>query len=578
MRRLIGGFVRKNSVQTIIILYFFILILTVALLLNAASAYFVSNSAINQYFTEYLESVYHDFEQTINTKLTQIGITAVNISVWNELYNIVMDEDMTYEAKNVELYKNIDTFLNTHKWIYGIDFVSDSGEVFRYCKDGQPGYEMPDGEFIDTADRMKISIYDGIVNDGDNHYIAVGKKLFNYFSTYDAGYFIIYINEEFMSSLYDSSMLEDATFFVTVNDVVVSCADKGILGSKVYIVDSEDERNIVQHYTLNYESLATPVQITEMISSDSLHSIAGRINKRISLIIMFMLVISSLFVVLLTRKMLRELVDFQKSIKAFARNPAEGVEFKSSNELYALENSFSRMVNTINTLMQENAEISEKQRIAEIRTLQAQINPHFIYNALDTITCMAVIKKQKEIENVTYALATFFRIGLSGGENLITIKDELRHVKSYLHVEQLRFPNLFEVEIDVDEGILNYLIVKISLQPLVENAVKHGIRKAKHKGILRISGREISDGRIEFTVSNNGAEIDDKKLEQINNKGHSTGFGLKNVHERLALEYGENCGPFAEKSPDGLTSFKIIIKKIVPKESDEIPNLFDANF
>ncbi|MBO5008364.1 MAG: sensor histidine kinase [Clostridia bacterium] len=578
MRRIIGEFVRRNSVQTIIISYFFIFILTVALLLNAASAYFVSNSAINRYFAQYLETVYHDFEQTINTKFTQIGITAVNISVWNELYNTIMNETLSYEEKNVELYTNIDTFLNTHKWIYGIDFVSDNGEVFRYSKDGYPGYDMPDVEFIAAGDRMKISIYDGIVEDGGNHYIAIGKRLYNYYSTYDAGYFIIYINEEFMSSLYDSSMLADTTFFVTVNDVVISCADKDILGSKVYIIDSGDERNIVQNYTMDYETLATPVQITEMISSDSLHSIVGRINKRISLIIMLMLVVSFIFVVMLTRKMLRQLVDFQKSIKAFARNPADGVDFKSSNELYALEDSFSQMVNTINTLMTENAEISEKQRIAEIRTLQAQINPHFIYNALDTITCMAVIKKQKDIENVTYALATFFRIGLSGGENLITIKDELRHVKSYLHVEQLRFPDLFEVEIDVDENIMSNLIVKISLQPLVENAIKHGIRKAKRKGILRITGKEIPGNRIEFVVSNNGARIDDKKLEQINNKGYSSGFGLKNVHERLALEYGENCGPFAEKSKDGMTSFKIVIKKITPQSNEEIPNLFDAEF
>ena len=576
MKTYLNKFFKRNSIQRILIVYFLIFILMIVGLLYAVSAQFMSTTMINNYFSEYLDSIYSDFEKTLNKKFVQINVTATDITIWNELYKIIVDEEQQYDEKLDKIYDCMRPFLNSHDWIYGIDFVKNDGNIYRLSRNGTPRYDTLPSGFADTIDKMKLSIYDGVVRDEDNTYIAVGKKFYNYIAGRDTGYFIMYINADFISSIYDDVIMGDMTFMVTVNNTVISCVDDSLLGKKSYISDENMTDSVIKEYRLTNEILSTPVSITEMVSINSLSSTADKINKSIAVLMHVLFIITAMVVVMLMRSLLKQLVKFKESIGEFSDNPTNKVDFKTSNELYALQESFSKMVATINNLIEENAEISEKKRIAEIETLQAQINPHFIYNAIDIITCMAILNGQKDIENVTYALATFFRIGLSGGENLITIKDELYHVKSYLKIEQVRFPDLFELNIDVDESLYDVPIVKVVLQPLVENAIKHSLKKVNYKGRLEIWGREIEDDRILFCVSDNGIGMDDKTIDEINESGYAGGFGLKNVHERLELEYGEGCGPFVERNAERGITVKIIIIKRKPMVSEENPNILDA--
>ena len=572
MKKYKEKFLKCISIRGILDIYFVVLIVTTIAVLYSASTKFMSKTMMNNYFSEYLDSVYSDFDRTLNNKFVQLNIVATNITLWNKLYNIIENEEYSYEKKNEEIYNCTKRFLNSHDWIYGIDFVAADKSVYRTCKDKIIGYDTLPPEFGNSVDKIKMSIYDGIVSNSEGRYIAVRKKFHNYISGRNSGYFIMYINVESIFPIHNETF-GDVSFAVMVNNTVISCADSNMQGKKMSLPFQTDSSNIVKDYKLTNEILSTPVTIVESVSMKSLEDTSKKINECIIVVMFILFAITAVVVMVLMKNFLKNLMRLKKCIVDFSNKPTGNTEFKTNNELYALRESFSKMKVTINDLIAENAEIYEKKRMAEIEMHQAQINPHFIYNAIDLITCMAILKGQKEIEEVTYALATFFRIGLSGGKTLIPIKDELYHVKSYLQIEQARFPDLFDISFAVDEDLYDIPIVKVVLQPLVENAIKHSLRKISHRGKLEISGKEIENGKILFCVSDNGIGMDDKLIDEINSKGYADGFGLKNVHQRLELEYGSGVGPFIEKNAGGGITVKIIIKKGKYVEINEIHHI-----
>ncbi len=225
-----------------------------------------------------------------------------------------------------------------------------------------------------------------------------------------------------------------------------------------------------------------------------------------------------------------------------------------SSELGELEEQFVKMSEKIRNLIENIEKEKDAKRVAELRALQSQINPHFIYNSIDAISWMAKLKKPySDIEKLSYHLGSFFRLGLHKGENLITVAEELQHVKSYLEIEKIRFPDLFEAEMEVEPEALEGRMLKIILQPLVENAINHGFKGIGHKGLIVI--RIFSQGTaFIFSVEDNGRgmEVESDALPQ--SESRSGGYALKNVNERLILEYGSGSAlAFASSTGSGTT-------------------------
>ncbi|MFD0693210.1 sensor histidine kinase [Paenibacillus sp. GCM10027628] len=221
------------------------------------------------------------------------------------------------------------------------------------------------------------------------------------------------------------------------------------------------------------------------------------------------------------------------------------------DEIADLGISFNTMLDKIKILIANSIKEQEQMKMAELRTLQAQINPHFLYNTLDSIIWLAESKKSEEVISIVNALATFFRISLSKGKDCITIKEEIDHISNYLTIQQMRYRDILEYEIHVQEEILTYDILKMTLQPLVENALYHGIKNKRGMGRIRITGGYGKSGNIEFLVTDNGAGIPKDKQEQLiailQQDNHlmqpqSGGFGIMNVHGRIRLYYGEPYG------------------------------------
>ncbi|WP_378955931.1 cache domain-containing protein [Pelosinus sp. sgz500959] len=221
---------------------------------------------------------------------------------------------------------------------------------------------------------------------------------------------------------------------------------------------------------------------------------------------------------------------------------------KYNDEIGRLGNSFNHMIREISNLIDMVYVEQQRKREAELKTLQAQIKPHFLYNTLYTIQWMAQEHGAHDVVAILGALANLFRIGLSKGKEMISVQEELEHVRSYLAIQKARYEDKLIYEVNFDEGILKYNVLKLILQPLVENAIYHGINARRGVGKITITAKE-KEGKLYFSVEDNGIGITTEKLKEISqllDHNHvetaKTGFGIFNVNERIKLSVGKEYG------------------------------------
>lgn len=213
-----------------------------------------------------------------------------------------------------------------------------------------------------------------------------------------------------------------------------------------------------------------------------------------------------------------------------------------------------RQAESTATREDESSKMTLMRRKVELSFLQHQINPHFLYNTLDSIRSRALLNKQREIATMTEILSRFFRYCISHDDSMVRVSEELDHIKDYFYIQKFRFEDRFDMRIDVEkEEILDLFLPRMTIQPLVENAMIHGLEKVEHKGLIRLSLATAGD-RLIVTVSDNGFGMPREDLIRLNERlkdafaeesegksGHS-GIAIRNVNARLRLMFGEESG------------------------------------
>lgn len=248
------------------------------------------------------------------------------------------------------------------------------------------------------------------------------------------------------------------------------------------------------------------------------------------------------------------------------------IEVESGNEIQILAKGFDQMRGKIKTLIQDVKIEQSNLRATELKLLQVQINPHFLYNTLDAIVWMAEGGQNKEVISMTTSLSDFFRTALSGGRDFITVAEEEKHVHSYLRIQRYRYQDILEYKIHIDQELYPCRVLKMTLQPIVENALYHGIKNKRGKGMIQIRGYE-KDGKVIFEVEDNGIGMTEEKLKNLRWKirnytgegEEGRGFGLVNVEERLKLNYGKEYGLHIDsKEGKGTIVYICVPKDIAP--------------
>ena len=308
------------------------------------------------------------------------------------------------------------------------------------------------------------------------------------------------------------------------------------------------------------------VSFVQELITDSMWEL-GRIIIFVGLLILIVMAVISFILSKVVSRPIRtfaeEMEQFEQNTADFTYEPVGGVR-----EVRILSESFGHMVKKLQDLMGTIKDEQQNLRKTELRALQAQINPHFLYNTLDSISWMSERGKKDEVVEMVNALATLFRISISKGHELIPIRNEIQHAESYLQIQSYRYKNQFSYEFNVEADCLDYLCNKITLQPIIENAIYHGINGLVDGGRITITVKS-QDDNIVMTVEDNGNGMTDEQIETIMNKDRSdkTGIGIKNVNDRLKIYFGNEYGITIHSELDEGTKVIILMPKV--KEASE---------
>lgn len=290
----------------------------------------------------------------------------------------------------------------------------------------------------------------------------------------------------------------------------------------------------------------------------------------VMLFLMTILILLNMFV---SSRITNPIVELERSVKKFESGEKNiGINISGSYEIQHLGKAIKSMVEQMNILMENIIHEQESKRKSELNALQAQINPHFLYNTLDSIVWMIENENYDGAIIMVTALARLFRISLSKGKNVIPLSDEIEHVRNYLTIQNIRYKNKFTYKIECEEETLNLASIKLVIQPLVENAIKHGMEFMDGDGEIIVKSY-IENEELFIDVIDNGLGMPQETAEQILRgekklKGKGSGIGLKNVNERIQIYFGKIYGLQIYSEPDEGTTIRIHIP--ILKYSEEL--------
>lgn len=309
-----------------------------------------------------------------------------------------------------------------------------------------------------------------------------------------------------------------------------------------FIDNFQGERRIMTIKNMSY----TGWKIVGISYLDELTENRTYFNNSIMVIVLFGFIFEVVASLFISSKITQPIKKLEKQMKKVENGDFNiSLEVKGEDEVKRLSKSFNLMISRIRQLMEQIINEQQEIRKSELKALQAQISPHFLYNTLDSIVWMNENHHYEGVTTMVVALAKFFRISISRGNEIIDVADEIEHARSYLIIQQTRYKNKFDFSIEAQPEVFAHKTLKLILQPIVENAIYHGIKNLQEKGEIKIKAG-IEDDKILFQVIDNGYGIKPEHLNDLltleSSSTHSSGVGLKNVNERIKLYFGSPYG------------------------------------
>jgi two-component system sensor histidine kinase YesM len=481
------------------------------------------------------------------------------------IQNSIITNDNIFDEK---LSEQINMILTTRRDIVSINIFSKEGELLL----SSPSYKTKDDLNVEKQQWFISSV------EQQNSYIFSSPHVQN---IYEGKYDWVLSLSKLISPLNSDNTSESLVILVdmnfkSINDLCTSIS----LGKKGYIFITDRDGNIVFHsqQPLIYNGLKIedtseilahaygsyvqqqqgvkrlitrkPIKDTNwdlvgVYFIDEIEETINSSNEYLIYIIIIVVISSILISAFISSKISKPIKELEISMKKVEEGQFDTfIDIKGETEVQRLSKSFNVMVRKIKELMDQIVIEQELKRKSELNTLQSQINPHFLYNTLDSIVWMAENEKTKDVIIMVTALAKLFRISLSKGKNIITVKEELEHVRNYLIIQKRRYLNKFEFDFHIDERTLNLKTLKLILQPIVENSIYHGIKYMVDEGSIKISV-SIIDNKLVYAVEDNGVGMSKETLEKLQStdfKENDMGVGVINVNQRLKLLYGEEYG------------------------------------
>ncbi|TDF93205.1 sensor histidine kinase [Paenibacillus piri] len=427
--------------------------------------------------------------------------------------------------------------------------------------------------------------------DRESAYVLSGARMIRDANKYDqlVGVLVIDIKEQVVRTILDAVELskQQTIYLIDSKGMFVLHPDKAMLGRTmpgdlVKKAVSEVDEGIVKledgdktKYAVFTTLHATGWKLVAEVPAAEISRQAVTLNRFSGVAtllggsVLFLLLVFALLAFII-RGMNRRV---QLVIRTIHREGLESLDERSAaaeGHINVLERSVDHLIDKVRSLMEETYRTKVLEREAQLRALQAQINPHFLYNTLDTINWIAIGRNAHDISQMIDALAKYFRLSLNKGRDCVSVEDELNLAQVYLDIQQSRFPQSFTYTVESDPSVHSYFMPKLTLQPIVENALLHGIRKSREKnGCIKITAHPVGDELV-LTVSDDGAGMEPSAAERLLSEprpasrldGSGSSYGLYNVNERIKLYAGESFGLSVRSAPGQGTTVTVRLKAI----------------
>jgi len=409
---------------------------------------------------------------------------------------------------------------------------------------------------------------------GERQVISFIRPLRSVFTYENLGWLVISLDEPVISEYWSEPNLGEGGEVALLNErgIVLSSTDKNWLsrsfdtlfpGATKRILNGSHGETIVgqgreKRTVLYYHQPSTGWTFAGTIPYDLYSSQNRYILQLTAIAVLAMIVITGGLVLFVVRRVTNPLTILTRLLtKVNPDGPMPLYHASSSDEIGRLGESYNLLGMHIEQLKQQLIRDETRKKEADMRALQAQINPHFLYNTLSSIHWMALMADKKRIADMVGSLSDFLQFSLNKGNDYCTVQQEIAHIRNYIDIQSVRFPDKFEVDFVIDSAVMNRMMLKLLLQPLLENSMIHGIQKKAGKGKIAVCIHQ-EGGKLHFLVVDDGVGMTEARLAQVLDNleraefspGPEASYGLRNVNERLRLHYGQDACLVIESKPN----------------------------
>ena len=575
-----------KSIQSVIFAVLSVLLLGAVGIVTVISLSYTRQSVFEN-SSLYTQTIIQQMNQNIDSYIDYMENTSYLVSSNEDVQKYLFGDTADSEARD-RILSQFQTILDSRSDILNLGIIAENGRML--INNGQrptnPDLDIHSQEWYTNALEGRESVY--LTSSHVQHVISGERP------------WVITMSRGIRNKESGSGQEKEGVFFIDLNYSAISeLCDQSMVGNQGYAFIVDADGNIVYHPQQQqlYNELQTENIDLVMNTGSDIVTWGDGINKKmysisrsektgwtvvdcvrveellrrsneaqsiyvlVAIGLMAVALFFSRFVAKSITLPIQRLCDSMERVQEGDFSVSD-IVVDSENEIGSLTKSFNVMTQRIHELMAQNIREQEAKRKSELKALQSQINPHFLYNTLDSIIWMAEGKKNEEVVLMTASLARLLRQSISNEDELVSIGQEIEYARGYLTIQKMRYKDKLEFRIEVEPSILNIRLIKLVLQPVIENAIYHGLKYKESRGLLLVKGF-MKNGNAVLQVIDDGVGMDQETLDHIYERHkvdyHSNGVGIYNVQKRLQLYYGNEYGIVYESKPGEGTTATITI-------------------
>lgn len=527
----------------------------IPLLIVGSYSYFYMNKVIENKISETTSNLLSLIDWNIDTIVNDIQSSGEILYASNDTQEYLKQKELTKEAYETqgETRDLLITLSSNNPYIHAVYLGNENNEYLQLSQ-GQSVYYGNIYEHIRETEWfneiMKKDLFGTWLHNEVNfiessNLLTYGRPIKDLQTLDVIGIMIFSIDKAIFKDMFKDIRQDGEFFIVDKGNMIYSNTEDDEKNLKMVELIKRSEANDSEMITMNNEKYIVNVAVNKgtnwkIVSVIPYKSIVKEFNfiRQVSVILLIVsLIIATFSALLISNKITKQLTLLRAVIKKMKkREVLENISFDHEDEVGKIGHQFISLYNKNNELTIELYEAQIKEKEAELRALQSHINPHFLYNTLNSIFWMAEKAQMKPIAKMAVHLANIFKLTLNDGEYITTVQNEINQVKSYLDIQNIRYDNQIHYQINVEEDLYEERMIKLLLQPLVENSVYHGLEMKQGSWEIIINGKQEENSLV-FEVIDNGIGFDRQKAGK-----QRTGYALKNISERIRLQYGPDFG------------------------------------